>query len=210
MLKLNDDEYKAKLAYLTDLEPDYPLIPKLERGNTALNSVYLNNALDTAIAQRKVSISSAPKSKTYGSETKSTQQEIRLRHLQQSRAELSNSFYLCKTDPERAAISRRILELNKEIITIHDHIDAAHNSQKLPELVPNNDKYPVPNDPLDRYKKLHSIRTNINRMQKDVERMKLANAPERKIMEKEQKLNHLIIYKAYVERAIRSAEIVQS
>lgn len=209
MLKLNDEEYKAKLAYLTDIEPDHPLIPKLERGNSALNSVYLSNALDKAIAQSK-SQNHSPRRIDIQRGKSASQQEIRLRHLQQSRAELSNSFYLCKTDPERAAISKRILELNKEIMKLHDHIEAVHENQKLPELLVNNEKYPVPDDPLDRYKKLHSIRTNILRMQKDVERLKLSNATERKIMEKEEKLNHLIIYKAYVERAIGAAKTIQS
>lgn len=207
-IKLNNEDYSAKLAMLRDLEPTNDLLAKLERGNSALNSIYLCNALRIALAKKKAetpSVQSEPEKKKPASSL-----EINLRHLRASRAELSNSFIHCQTDDQRAAISDSILSLNVRIREIVDLIEKNKENPKLPELLPVNDKYPVPDDPLEMYKKNHSLRTNILRMQKDIERLKLSGAAERVLGIRETKLKELTIYKAYVQRAIDQYKAISS
>lgn len=206
-MKLNDEDYNAKLAYLKDLEPNNDIIPKLERGNSALNSLYLTISLDKALAKKKAD-EPIPNQTSKSKDKSLSSNEIRLRHLRLSRAELSNSFYLCRTDQERASVSKSIIKLNKEIKQLIVDIDTKAESRNIPENNVHNPKYPVPEDTLEMYKKMHSLRTSITRMQKDIERLKLAGANEKSIMAKESKLNHNIIYKAYVERAIQSAKAI--
>lgn len=206
-LKLSNDDFHAKLSYLKDIDPDNELIPKLERGNSALNSIYVSTALQKAIARRNFEQKQA-QGKPKAEKKSLSSLEIQLRHAKSSRAELSNSFLLCTNDLHRLNVSKKIIELNHTILQLHDAIEAQEESRKVPDLPVNHEKYPVPTDPLEMYKKQHSLRTSIKRMQKDLERLKLAGASAKVIMDREQKLNHNLIHKAYVDRAIQAAKAV--
>lgn len=207
MLKLSNEDFIAKYEYLKARDPYHKILPKLKIGNTVLNSIYLMNAIrdlpapkksETPVRSDEVSISQVAKDL-----------QIEQRFLRQSRAELSNSFQGCTTNAERARISKQIIKINGQLKTILDRLQAYQRSEAIPEL-PKSDKYPVPDTEIGCYKKLHTLRTTITKIEKELEiLLKQGNDPA-KVVARETKLRELKIHRQYVTREIERYKIIQS
>jgi hypothetical protein len=209
MLKLNDEDYIAKIEYLQHRSPDNPLLPKLRSGNSALNSIYLMNALND-LPQEKPKVTKAEYQQAVKDiSTAAANLQIQQRHLRASRAELSNQFASCATDAERRRISVAILDINKQLEVIYERIEAYQKYEELPEL-PVSDKYPVPDNLYELGKKNHTLRTSITRLEKSINEAIARNVDVTELADKEQKLRELKIHRSYVERSISRHKAIQS
>lgn len=187
---MTNDEYIVKLSYLEMQDPDNVMIAKLRNGFSDLNAVYLMHQLRA--------LESKPKPEKSASNKSASSLEIKLRHLRQSRDELSNAFITCSTDHQRATVSIRIGELTEQIVELSERLNHFVATQELPEL-PANDKYPIPDDGLKLAALQHANRNAIRRTTERINDLFGRNPEDRKIRDLETKLRDLKIYKQYID-----------
>ena len=187
---MTNDEYIVKLSYLEMQDPDNIMIAKLRNGFSDLNAVYLMHQLRA--------LESKPKPEKSVSNKSASSLEIKLRHLRQSRDELSNSFMTCNTDHQRATVSIRIGELTEQIVALSERLNNFLVTQELPDL-PANDKYPIPDDGLKLAALHHANRNAIRRTTERINDLFGRNPEDRKIRDLETKLRDLKIYKQYID-----------
>lgn len=187
---MSNDEYAIKLNYLEINDPGNFMIAKLRTGYSMLNVMYLIQELKDIEAR-------PPKEKVKANPNASAM-EIKLRHLRQSRDELSNSFMQCVTDHQRATVSVRIGELTKQIVDLAGRLDNFVETQEIAEL-PHNDKYPIPDDGYELAKLQHSNRNNIRRATERINELFARDPEDKRIRDMETKLRNLKIYKQYID-----------
>ena len=203
---MSNEEYGIKLDFLEKRDPLNPFIDKLRKGNSAINAMYLMqeiNDLPNVVAKpiKKEEVNSKNKA--------AVSMEIQLRHLRQSRNQLSNDFHLCATDSQRAAISERINELTKDIVALNDRLDNFVKTQQVPET-PKSDKYPIPTDGIALFRLQGALRNRMNRAAKRISQLFEMNPDDKRIKPLEQKFRELKIYRSYVDAEIRKHESIQS
>lgn len=188
---MSNDEYAIKLNYLEINDPDNFMIAKLRTGYSMLNVMYLMQELKDIEAR-------PPKEKVKAN-PKASAMEIKLRHLRQSRDELSNSFMQCVTDHQRAAVSMRIGELTKQIVDLAGRLDTFVETQEIAAELPKNDKFPIPEDGFELAKLQHSNRNNIRRATERINDLFAIDPNDKRIRELETKLRNLKIHKQYID-----------
>lgn len=198
---LNDTEYAIKLAYLEANDPLNFMIHKLRDGNNALNAMYLMEELRNMPKTEPKRKDEKPQSTNVIAQG----YEVQLRHLRQSRDQLSNDFHLCVTDADRAKISSRIKELTAEIVALNDRLNSYVNGQEITEE-PKSDKYPIPEDGLSLARLQHQIRNKVNRINKAIERIFQRNPEDPQLRTYETKLREAKLYKLYIDQAIKKRE----
>jgi len=206
---LSDADYVAKLEYLTDRDPLCPLLPKLRKGNSAINALYLIEAI-SAIPVRVNKPEKKPKA-----DSAATALEIELRHLRQSRAELSNTFINCVTDQQRAGVSKRIIEINERCKYILQRLSTYQETKDQPEL-PKSDLYPIPESDLDLYKLRKKQVDYITKGMKSIKRIMemipgvdaaKADKLRQRIVKLEEKIRFHKIYKMYADGEINRRKV---
>lgn len=187
---MTNDEYIIKLSYLEMQDPDNLMIAKLRTGYSDLNAMYLMHQLRA--------LEDKPKPEKAVSNKSASSIEIKLRHLRQSRDELSNSFMSCSTDHQRATVSIRIGELTEQIVELSERLNNFVSTRELHEL-PANDKYPIPEDGLKLAALQHANRNAIRRTTERINDLFARDPEDRKLRDLETKLRDLKIYKQYID-----------
>lgn len=196
---MSHDDYAVKLTYLETHDPLNTMIDKLRAGYTALNCIYLMNEI------KKIDVSKISKKKP-AEKPQSTNKaamalEIQLRHLRQSRDELSNHFLQCVTDSDRANVSRRINDLTDQIVSINNKLNYFVEKQEMP-AEHNEEKYPIPECGIELARLQHSLRNAIRRWKTRMDELFMRNDKDPKILEIHKKIRHLETHKMYVDGEI--------
>lgn len=195
-----EETFWAGIELLKKELPNSEWIPELQRlGYTFMSQRYLQAALESippkpVDVKPKVTKDDAFLNSLYNKKTR----------LFSKRAMTSNRLHICKDDDARAEVSDDIKAIQNKINLNQQDIDTYKSTGKLPVYL--NEKYPVPDDPLQRHKKLNSLRASISRKRKDIKI--IAALPDdhksksKKLCEAESKLSELETYKSHVEKAI--------
>jgi hypothetical protein len=190
------DNYRASLDYLKSLDPENSLIKILEKGENLIN----RKILDKELAKLPPPL---PRDENQTKEKDPIRQRfaMQIRNQIAARAKLSNQFILCKTDEERKELSKMIIEINDKINVLKQNMDYYESNKKLPEMVAD-DRFKIPENPIDLMMKLNSLRSNISQVKKELRSMLVRKTDQSIISDKEQHLSYLKMYLAYVEQAI--------
>lgn len=188
--------------------PREVLLPALQSGYTRANVVYMLAALNRLPDPEEVEY--LP---TKG--TKPADDTLRALWAERTRMfgemnRMSNKFHECTTDQDRAENSRDILRKWDEILAVKSKI---RHYEEFGEVLKEDEqeKFPLPDDPIALMKKLASIRVQIS--QSEV-KIREANAlpndhpdKQKRIQEGETKRAFLILYRGHAEQKIAGATI---
>lgn len=199
-------DYIAGLELLKAKNPEHPLIPAIERGHSYMNCVYLEKALSTIPDEideeedeyyEDLDASPSPQlDKLYD----------KMRELFTERAKLSNQFHDVATDLDRARISTSISKVQDSLETLFKQISYFRKHGKMP-LETIDDRYPIPGTEWETIKKRNSLRSSISRAEKELKMLHKNNAPEERILKKEDFLKEKKIHLTHVEKALKAAGI---
>lgn len=204
---MDKKDYIAALDVLKSRKPDHCMIPEFERGFTPLSAFYLAFALadDHQDIATRSDHRPGPDKDPY-----IRAKYTRLRSYLSKRAKLSNSFHGCTSDNQRAYISRQIQDLQTTIAELRRQVDR-YKSEGIHQADPDRpEDYPVPDDPIARIKKRNSLRSQISKKKRQIERLAAAEdsrGKSKRLAACQMKLSDLNIYLSYVEKAITSSNI---
>lgn len=198
--------YDAAVASIQQRNPGEVLLPTLLKGHSIINEVYLRAAL------RRL-----PTATTADTQPDRAPVDVVLRGLWRQRTMLfgemnkrSNHFHACKSDDERAANSREIRRIWGEILNVKASIDYYEQHGHLPDPV-SEERFPLPENPVDILKKLNSIRAQISQVKKRLD--DLVTLPEShpdrlKIGDAEARLNELKLYAGHAKTALERKNLL--
>lgn len=215
-------DFFKKLATLEAAAPQHPLLPMLRRGHSAINEIYLQNALkkvDAAVMGGQHSPKMSGISENDGfpdsvnehdlpdddpADERLRLMRVELRGLFSERAKLSDRFHELTTIEARAENSEEIqivqLNIGRQMKKIR--------TWKLTNTLPDDEsaKFYVPKDGLALARAQNSLRVRISRKNKEVEVLRknaeTNNAAERALETQLDKLKKLKNELAQVDKAI--------
>lgn len=201
---MTDKEYRRHLAAIEKSNPDEPLLRTLQQGFSRVNLIYMRAALKRlppAADTVEPSADDMP-----GENMPPVVRELWAHkgRLFRERARWSNKFHDAKNDQERKAISDAILRIWNQIQDIERKIGLYEQTGSLPG---EEERFPLPDDPVLLVRKTASIRSLISIQQAKLR--DLAKLPESdptkpaKIEEANAKLAELKLYRSYAERKIQ-------
>lgn len=205
---MTQSEYNNGLERIMQENPREVLLPALQSGYTRANVVYMLAALNRLPAAEEVEyLPTKP--------TKPADDTLRALWAERTRLfgemnRMSNKFHECTTDQDRAENSRGILRKWDEILAVKSKI---RHYEEFGEVLKEDEqeKFPLPDDPIALMKKLASIRVQIS--QSEV-KIREANAlpndhpdKQKRIQEGETKRAFLILYRGHAEQKIAGATI---
>lgn len=194
---MTEIEYQAGLEMIKTYSPEHPLLPTLLIGQSPINNLYMKSVLgglDTKIPDDI---------KSDGVDVVVQNMHRERGQLYGQRAKMSNKLHDCKSNGDRAIVSDEIQMIQAQIIEINARI---HRYTLTGEVVtPSKDN--LPEEPFELFKIRENLRKNIPRIEKSLEQIFTwpDNKPgkQKKIEEKERKLQELKILKKHVERIIK-------
>lgn len=207
-------EYEQEVARIGRINPGEPLLPTLCEGYKRINLIYMRAAL-----RRLPTIGGKTEENT--ADIVPHQRDQRhadqvLRRLWAERSTLfgemnkrSNHFHDCKSDDERAANSREIRRIWSKILDAKNRIEYYEQFGEIPEPV-NEERFPLPEEPVALMKKLNSIRVQISQAKKrldDLGALPEGHPDRAKIADGETRLQELKLYAGHAEAAIDRASV---
>ena len=209
---MTQEEYWQKVNFVCENAPKHPLINKLTEAYSQINVMYLryvlkqlvNRDLDVEPAPRR----SALKEKLIDSDDLNLRKlYIKKSSLFTDRAKQSNQFHECRNDDQRAALSDQIQITQKAIEAIMQTIRHYQEFGSLPE---DDERYPIPKNPIELARKLNSIRVRISQIKKEIEQ--IAELPRQhqdreRLPQLEEQLNYYTKYRGHVETAVKQASV---
>ena len=197
--------YQAGIELLAQQAPESPWIAELKRlGYGYISAKYLEEQLQKT---RPTAAKKKPNPKKRARDPILRDLYQKRTKLYDRRAKTSNKFHICKTDQARAKVSDDILEIQNEIKTLSLTISDYKETGQLPKAAK---EYPIPRSALQRMKLLQSLRSQVSNKKAHIRT--LHQLPDdtpnkgRRIEKAEAKLQKLITYKSYVERAVKKAK----
>lgn len=163
---MSEQEFNQALAYIKKIDPDNGWIPDLDKGFSAVRSMYMKKALEE-LKVREV-FEQKPDTEKPAELTESEIQQIRrsIVKMYTERAILSNSFHACTTDKERARVCDHLDVVQNKIKAAHLKIEYYEENGALPA-----DPAPdLPKDPYDLHRKIRSWATQISRLNKRLDK----------------------------------------
>lgn len=205
---MTSQEYNRNLDVIRQLYPDSEWIPLLDRGYTAANVLYIEEAM----AELKINVRSIVEN---GAQEKAETGEydltdkyladlyIKLNKLQGNRSKLSNKFHACVTDKQRQEVSKDIGRIQSAIGSIMKSIDYYKATGiKVEEI---EDDYVLPNDKFALSKKLNVIRASVSRVKKRIKELEENENPNLRQIEAEKNtLKKYLIEKLYAEQKLEN------
>jgi len=201
---MTESQYNNNLEYLQRHDPTHRLLPKLERGYSRVNVIYLKKALDTMSESEP-----EPKAEKKEKPKANTDPGLKKLYIQKSnlfteRARLSNRFHELDTVESRASNSQQIQIIQRQIGKLHKSIAHYEEHGKLPDTK-EEELYPLPDSSLGIDRKIKSIRAMISQEKKKI--IALAEEADKKGVDAaEKRLSHLKNYLAYAENALKAKE----
>jgi DNA repair exonuclease SbcCD ATPase subunit len=195
---MNREEYDAGIEFLELKDPHYALLPQLKKSFNAINVLYLRRAIEKYDIRDEVESEEA------------SDPVMRKMYIEQSklfgkRAKISNQFHKCKTDKTRARISDQVQEIQREIEAVRKRIRHYRKTGRVLEDDIKKEKYPIPDNAYDCFKKRNSIRAMISRYKsklKELGRLPDHHPDRKQIPEYEAKLKDKEIYLTHVQKEI--------
>lgn len=198
-------QYDRALERIEEENPGETLLPALRQGFSRVNALYM------AAALRRVP-TPAPASKKANA-TAWSDETLRGMWGERKRlfgewATTANRFHECDSDAERALISDRVLAIWEEIQALKAKI-AYYEEHRAVPAEGEEERFPLPDDPVLLLKKLHSIRAQIS--QEQAKLRDLAALPdehpdkEDRIAAAEKRRAELILYRGHAEQKIAAA-----
>ncbi len=157
------EQYQEALANLENIAPNHALMPRLRKGYGALNKEYMRRVLEELYIDRKVPDDSDPILRSmWASISKKLAQ----------RSIMSNGFHDLRTDADRKAHSQRIQVLQASLADDFGRTDVYRATGELPRIQEDdrNDQE-LPDDPGALYRKIHSLRTMISQVKRELEQL---------------------------------------
>ena len=195
-------EYAQYLARIRKENPDEPLLEKLRAGHSALNVIFMRSAIKRLPQVKEEEKEEVEEIEEVDSAMKPVLKELWARkgRLFRRRAQWSNQFHECRNDAERKKISDEIMKVWGEIQEVERKIAFVQRSGALPD---EEERFPLPDDPIALMKKLNSIRAQISQKQQKLR--ELAQMPNDdpskavKITQTEAELAELKLYRGHAE-----------
>lgn len=205
---MTQSEYNNGLERIMQENPREVLLPALQSGYTRANVVYMLAALNRLPDPEEVECLPTKSTKPADDTLRALWAERTRLFGQMNR--MSNKFHECTTDQARAENSREVQRKWDEILEVKRKI---RHYEEYGEVLEDGEqeKFPLPDDPIALMKKLASIRVQIS--QSEV-KIREANAlpndhpdKQKRIQEGESKRAFLILYRGHAEQKIAGATI---
>lgn len=201
--------FEDGIRILEKIDPDHPLLPRIRRGDTPYNRIYLKNALAKYNLEELLHRND-PDDDEMDKILDSTEQDddpvIRQKHqamasLYSKMARYSNEFHVCKNNDERSTVSRKIERVMNSIKEIKQELRYyyLHGSEKVAD-----EKYPVPDDKVSALRRIYSIRASVSRWKRFIREESKKEKPNgEKILKTEQKIKEYEIHAAHIQKAYK-------
>lgn len=197
--------FSEGLEILELYAPGHPLFPTLKKGESAINKLYLHQAIDSLIIEpvrtrkkRFTAKNGAPKWLHH-----------RLKELYHVKAKTRNSFFDCRSDAERGEVSDQLIEYRKEIHQLCRQIELHEQTGELVEIPERPDKikvedFDLSDNPYQLVKDLTNVRSNISKAKKSLD--KAYNERNSILIKKyETKLQNLNLKKDAIEHKLNNS-----
>lgn len=205
---MTSQEYNRTLDVIRQLYPDSEWIPLLDRGYTAANVLYIEEAMKELKINVKNIVEDGVQELAESGDHDLTDAYLsglyqKLNKLQSNRSKLSNKFHICLTDKQRQTVSKDIGKLQAVIGSIMKSIDYYKATGiKVEEI---EDDFDMPADKFALSRKLNVIRASISRLKKRIKEMEEMDKPNaRQIAIEKNNLKKYLIEKLYAEQKLEN------
>lgn len=193
---MTEKVFLAGLHHLREMNPNHPFLPRILAGGYSVVTIaYLSSALKTVIVPEapkvEIKVKSSPElNQMYSEQAK----------LFKQRAARSNAFHDCLDDAARAVISDQVDEIQQLISKTMRKI-SFYKQNGTVAIDHEKEKFYVPKDPIELFKKHTHLKQSISRAKKNLEDRKNNG---KSIDRAEQSLKNLLEYEAIIQREISS------
>lgn len=195
-----DKGYQEGVELLKIYLPDHPMLPTLQAGESIINQMYLEQAINQIPPQPL-----QKKKKRYQKGNSSNPKYLyaKVKELYLLKIKRRNDFFTATTNQQRANINQDLIQYRKEIFELHRKINYFEETGeliKIPDRVAK--KMQLPKDQAALLKTLYNTRSSISKTKKNLKKAYQDKA-KRKIKTYEEKLKLLESKKIEIEQKIQ-------